>query len=113
MAISHVHLFLLLILSLFLLPTLRAIDYSDCGDVSSPVEVTSVEEVLKEKDMASFTVSGSTSKNITGGYIDVEVKIGLIRYSTSNYDLCACMACPVAPGAFVLPLDNLFRSYPI
>ncbi|CAH8266994.1 unnamed protein product [Arabidopsis lyrata] len=38
MAISHVHLVVLLILSLLLLPTLRAIDYSDCGDRSSPVQ---------------------------------------------------------------------------
>jgi hypothetical protein len=44
------------------------------GDVSSPVEVTSVEEILKDKDKASFKISGSTSKNITGGDIYVDVK---------------------------------------
>jgi len=35
------------------------------GDVSSPVEVTSVEEILKDKDKASFKISGSTSTSST------------------------------------------------
>ncbi|EFH53338.1 predicted protein [Arabidopsis lyrata subsp. lyrata] len=83
MAISHVHLVVLLILSLLLLPTLRAIDYSDCG------------------------------KNITGGVFYVDVIIDMTHLSNYKYDLCTYMACPIAPGAFVLPLDNIIPFYPL
>ncbi|CAL9225272.1 unnamed protein product [Arabidopsis halleri] len=73
MAISYGHLLLLLILSFFWLPNLLAIPFSDCGDGSSPVEVTSV-DIREDKGMASFQISGSTSKSISKGFMSVKVK---------------------------------------
>uniref|UniRef100_A0A1J3DXM6 MD-2-related lipid-recognition domain-containing protein n=1 Tax=Noccaea caerulescens TaxID=107243 RepID=A0A1J3DXM6_NOCCA len=103
MEISHSQTMLLLILSLFLLPTLRAVPYEDCGLQGSPVEATGVEVLEITKRDARIKISGSTSKTINGGFVSVRIEgYGPGESESDKYNLCQLMACPVAPGAFKL-----------
>ncbi|CAA7055178.1 unnamed protein product [Microthlaspi erraticum] len=101
MAISQTK--ILLLLSLFLLPTLRAVPYEDCGLKGSPVEATGVEVLEVTKKDARIKISGSTSKIINGGSVSVRIEgYGPGEIESDQYNLCQLMACPVAPGAFKL-----------
>ncbi|CAN6857301.1 unnamed protein product [Brassica oleracea] len=68
---------LLLILSLFFLPTLLAIPFDDCGFESYPIKVTGV-ELFKEQHKASFNITVSTNKVITGGIVHLQVLFHLV-----------------------------------
>ncbi|KAG7547668.1 Arp2/3 complex subunit 2/4 [Arabidopsis suecica] len=61
----------------FLKQFMYARDVSDCVDGSSPVEVTSV-DIREDKGMASFQISGSTSKSISKGVMSVKTKVGVV-----------------------------------
>ncbi|CAF2040545.1 uncharacterized protein LOC125577855 [Brassica napus] len=94
MAISLVHPMFLLILSLFFLPTLLAIPFDDCGFESYPIKVTGV-ELFEEQYKASFNITVSTNKVITGGIVHLQVQYGYKTIMDHTYKLSELITCPV------------------
>ncbi|CAF1725111.1 unnamed protein product [Brassica napus] len=107
MAISLFHPMLLLILSLFFLPTLLAIPFDDCGFKSYPIKVTGV-ELFKEQHKASFNITVSTNKVITGGIVHLQVQYGYKTIMDHTYNLSELITCPFSPGAVVLSFRKQF-----
>ncbi|KFK25834.1 hypothetical protein AALP_AA8G168200 [Arabis alpina] len=108
MAISHVSSLLLLLASLFFLPAYCGVPFEDCGEVYYPANVTSV-DMIRDERWAGFKISGTTSKTITIGEVQLDVYEGMIRVMKQKYELCAhtASACPVVPGAFVFSFENI------
>ncbi|CAH2080128.1 unnamed protein product, partial [Thlaspi arvense] len=112
MAISHAQPMLLLLLSLFFLPTLRAIPFTNCGtgdgsDSPPPVEATGV-ELFGDNEDKSFKITASTVKMITGGIMRVELQFGVYKLYDEKFDVCEIIACPVVPGAFEILFTKPF-----
>ncbi|CAA7055180.1 unnamed protein product [Microthlaspi erraticum] len=124
MAISHAQPMLLLLLSLFFLPTLRAepmrpIRFRDCGYESYPVKVTSVEipEYNYRRTDVRFEISASTNKTINGERLLAIIMGRDGSPTTGESNLCDLTSCPVSLGAFkfgvsvLLDPDNSSNEY--
>uniref|UniRef100_A0A1J3FK47 Putative phosphatidylglycerol/phosphatidylinositol transfer protein n=1 Tax=Noccaea caerulescens TaxID=107243 RepID=A0A1J3FK47_NOCCA len=113
MAISEAHPMLLLFLSLFLLPTLRATSFHYCDKKLDPVKVKGVEispDPVVSGQAATFNISGSTGEEISGGKVVISVSYFGIHVHTETHDLGDETACPVAPGSFVLSHSQTLPS---
>ncbi|CAA7041781.1 unnamed protein product [Microthlaspi erraticum] len=114
MAISEAHPLLLLFLSIFLLPTLRATSFHYCDKKLDPVKVKGVEispyPVVSGK-AATFKILGSTVENISGGKVVIKVSLFGIPVHTETHDLCDETACPISPGSLVLSHSQTLPSF--
>ncbi|CAA7048549.1 unnamed protein product [Microthlaspi erraticum] len=113
MAISEAHPLLLLFLSIFLLPTLRATSFHYCDKKLDPVKVKGVaispDPVVSGK-VATFNISGSTAEEISGGKVVISVSLFGIHIHSETHDLCDETACPISPGTFVLSHSQTLPS---
>ncbi|ESQ45956.1 hypothetical protein EUTSA_v10010794mg [Eutrema salsugineum] len=105
MAISHAHPLLLLLFTLFLLPSLLATSFRSCDKRLDPVKVKGVEispDPVVSGKPATFKISGSTDEDISGGKVVISVSFVGVHIHTETHDLCNETSCPIAPGSFVL-----------
>ncbi|KAG2330021.1 hypothetical protein Bca52824_001201 [Brassica carinata] len=113
MAISHAQPLLLLLFSLFLLPSLRATSFHYCDKRLDPVKVKSVEispDPVVSGKAATFKITGSTGEDISGGEVVISVSYFGIHVHTETHDLCDESSCPIAPGSFVLSHSQTLPS---
>ncbi|CAA7022979.1 unnamed protein product [Microthlaspi erraticum] len=121
MAISHA---LPLLLLLFFLPALSAINFKYCNEsgydygIVSRVEISPNPVRPEDDDSPSFMVFGTASKaskTISDGAVQVAVSLKSEdnrRIILTTYDLCDdLLACPIEPGKnFVLNISEVIYS---
>ncbi|CAF1708461.1 hypothetical protein Bca4012_006228 [Brassica carinata] len=113
MAISYAQPLLLLLFSLFLLPSLRATSFHNCDKRLDPVKVTGVEispDPVVSGKAATFKITGSTDEDISGGEVVISVSLYGVHIHTETHDLCDESSCPIAPGTFVLSHSQTLPS---
>ncbi|ESQ40118.1 hypothetical protein EUTSA_v10014916mg [Eutrema salsugineum] len=107
MAVSHVQPMLILLVSLFSLPALRAVDFEYCNksgyDFGNVTHVEISPNPIGPEDFElSITVFGYAKKSIDSGSIEVYAK------SEKVTDLLRRQACVIEAGTnFVLPLSEV------
>ncbi|KAF2571381.1 hypothetical protein F2Q70_00001760 [Brassica cretica] len=72
-----------------------------------PIKVTGV-ELFKEQHKASFNITVSTNKVITGGIVHLQVQYGYKTIMDHTYNLSELITCPFSPGAVVLSFRKQF-----
>ncbi|CAH8338205.1 unnamed protein product [Eruca vesicaria subsp. sativa] len=114
MAISHVQPMLLLLGSLFFLPSLRAVNFEYCNKSGYDFgNVTHVEispnPVGPDDGELSVTVFGYAKESIHAGSIEVYAKSENITDLLRQYNLCVVgEVCAIESGTkFVLPLSQI------
>ncbi|XP_006291915.2 MD-2-related lipid-recognition protein ROSY1 [Capsella rubella] len=113
MAISQAQPLLLLLISLFFLPSLHATSFSYCDKRLDPVKVTGIKispDPVVSGKAATFKILGSTGEDISGGEVVISVYLFGIPVHTETHDLCDETACPVASGNFVLSHSQTLPS---
>ncbi|XP_010535725.1 PREDICTED: putative phosphatidylglycerol/phosphatidylinositol transfer protein DDB_G0282179 [Tarenaya hassleriana] len=115
MAISQAHLLLLLLVSLFFLPSLPATSVSYCDKKGKyPVQVNGVKispDPVLSGQPATFKILGSSSEDISGGEVEISVSYFGIHVHTETHDLCEETSCPVSTGSFVLSHTQTLPSF--
>ncbi|KAL0558952.1 hypothetical protein IC582_003541 [Cucumis melo] len=96
----------LLFTVLLLFPVIFAAKFEYCDRRGNyPVKVDELEvspDPVKSGQPATFTVSASTEKNLSGGKFVVEVSLFGLHIHSESHDLCEETSCPIAPGKFSL-----------
>ncbi|XP_038880737.1 putative phosphatidylglycerol/phosphatidylinositol transfer protein DDB_G0282179 [Benincasa hispida] len=96
----------LLVAVLLLSPFILAAEFDYCDRRGNyPVKVDELQvspDPVKSGQPATFTVSASTEKNLSGGKFVVEVSLFGLHIHSESHDLCEETKCPIAPGKFSL-----------
>ncbi|KAI3619330.1 phosphatidylglycerol phosphatidylinositol transfer protein [Moniliophthora roreri] len=87
--------------------------YKDCGDSTYAIHITSIQtkpDPPQPGEKLSVTVNATVIKIIEdGAYVNVVVKLGLIKIVSKGFDVCkeardanATLQCPVDPGNYTV-----------
>ncbi|XP_022141999.1 putative phosphatidylglycerol/phosphatidylinositol transfer protein DDB_G0282179 [Momordica charantia] len=89
-----------------LFPAIFAAKFNYCDKRGNyAVKVAALEvspDPVKSGKPATFTVSASTDKVLSGGKFGVEVSLFGMHIHSEAHDLCEVTSCPVVPGKFSL-----------
>ncbi|GMI92278.1 hypothetical protein like AT3G11780 [Hibiscus trionum] len=106
---------LLLSFSLLFLPSLQATDFTYCdkkGNYAVKVKGVAISpNPVVRGQPATFAISASTGKAITGGKAVIDVSYFGIHIHQETHDLCEETSCPIAVGNFVLSHKQVLPGF--